>query len=71
MAPLGTWFTHTFGDLLESSIHHFVDHALAIVVGMFLHISTTILFESSEGHKFNLLKLALIFSAFSIAYFTL
>jgi zinc transporter ZupT len=30
---------------------------LAIVVGMFLHISTTIIFETSENHKFNLLKL--------------
>ncbi len=30
---------------------------LAVVVGMFLHISTTIIFETSELHKFNLLKL--------------
>ena len=30
---------------------------LAVVVGMFLHISTTIIFETSENHKFNLLKL--------------
>lgn len=33
---------------------------LAIVVGMFLHISTTIIFETSENHKFNLLKLLAI-----------
>ena len=30
---------------------------LAVVVGMFLHISTTIIFETAENHKFNLLKL--------------
>jgi zinc transporter ZupT len=30
---------------------------LAIVVGMFLHISTTIIFETTENHKFNLMKL--------------
>ena len=30
---------------------------LAVVVGMFLHISTTIIFESSENHKFNFIKL--------------
>ena len=29
---------------------------LALAVGIFLHISTTILFESSEGHRFNLKK---------------
>jgi zinc transporter ZupT len=34
---------------------------LSVVVGMFLHISTTIIFETSENHKFNLLKLIAIF----------
>ena len=33
---------------------------LAVVVGMFLHISTTIIFETSEDHKFNLIKLTSI-----------
>jgi len=41
----------------------------AIVVGIFLHISTTILFESSEGHKFNIAKLVTILLAVVIAYF--
>lgn len=41
----------------------------AVVVGIFLHISTTILFESSEGHKFNIAKLASIILAIAIAYF--
>ena len=41
---------------------------LAIVVGMFLHISTTIIFETSENHKFNFLKLITIFLGCSIAF---
>jgi zinc transporter ZupT len=41
---------------------------LAIVVGMFLHISTTIIFETSENHKFNFLKLITIFIGCSIAF---
>ena len=41
----------------------------ALVIGIFLHISTIILFESSEGHKFNLAKLIAIVSAIVIAYF--
>ncbi len=41
---------------------------LAIVVGMFLHISTTIIFETSENHKFNLLKLLSIFIGCSLAF---
>jgi zinc transporter ZupT len=42
---------------------------LAIVVGMFLHISTTIIFETSENHKFNLLKLMAIFVGCCLAFF--
>ena len=41
----------------------------ALVIGIFLHISTVILFESSEGHKFNLSKLISIIVAIAIAYF--
>ncbi|MFT6982930.1 MAG: zinc transporter ZupT [Crocinitomicaceae bacterium] len=41
---------------------------LAVVVGMFLHISTTIIFETSENHKFNFLKLITIFAGCSIAF---
>lgn len=41
---------------------------LAIVVGMFLHISTTIIFETSENHKFNLLKLVSIIVGCSLAF---
>jgi zinc transporter ZupT len=42
---------------------------LAIVVGMFLHISTTIIFETSENHKFNVLKLTSIIVGCSLAFF--
>ncbi|MCF6295852.1 MAG: ZIP family metal transporter [Flavobacteriaceae bacterium] len=41
----------------------------ALVIGIFLHISTIILFETSEGHKFNLTKLIVIVVAITIAYF--
>ena len=41
----------------------------AVVIGMFLHISTIILFESSEGHHFNLNKILMIIGAVILAYF--
>jgi zinc transporter ZupT len=53
MAPLGVLFGH-FG-LSRFSVS--IELVLAIVVGMFLHISTTIIFEAAENHKFNLAKL--------------
>lgn len=42
--------------------------ATAVVIGIFLHVSTTILFESSEGHKFNLTKLLIVIFASVLAY---
>lgn len=44
------------------------DIILAMVVGMFLHISTTIIFETSENHKFNFLKLLTIFGGTGLAF---
>jgi len=51
MAPLGTLFGGA------GIIDNFHRESLAIVIGIFLHVSTTILFESSEGHKFNAYKM--------------
>jgi hypothetical protein len=42
---------------------------LAIVVGMFLHISTTIIFETSENHRVNLIKLGAVISGLVLALF--
>lgn len=68
MAPLGTFV----GDLFKEDLlayTGFFDAVLAIVLGMFLHISTTILFESDESHKFNFVKLLLVVGGGTLAYF--
>jgi len=67
MAPLGNFIGVTFQDSFTSHLPIF-DYILAIVLGMFLHISTTILFESDESHKFNLMKLIVIIAGGGIAY---
>lgn len=43
------------------------EQAMALVVGIFLHISTTILFESGDEHRFNLLKLLAIAAGIAAA----
>jgi zinc transporter ZupT len=40
----------------------------AIIIGIFLHISTIILFETSKDHKFNLLKFVAILVGMVVAY---
>lgn len=58
------------GVYTGSMTHNFdFNIVLAIVVGMFLHISTTIIFETSENHKFNFLKLLTIFAGCALAFF--
>ena len=61
MAPLGMLIS-------EFSVpSEYLNFATAFVVGMLLHISTTILFESSEGHKFNITKLLTIIFGIGLA----
>ncbi|WP_179020363.1 ZIP family metal transporter [Winogradskyella forsetii] len=64
MTPMGTFISNH-----SSVATNYVDVVNAIVIGIFLHISTTILFETGEGHKFNLSKLVAICLGILIAYF--
>jgi len=43
----------------------------AVIIGIFLHISTIILFESSENHSYNFKKLVAILIGFGIAWLSL
>jgi len=64
MTPLGTYISNN--TELSSDYLNIIN---AIVIGIFFHISTTILFESGEGHKFNMSKLIVICLGILIAYF--
>ncbi|GFZ75907.1 hypothetical protein GCM10011531_00520 [Aquaticitalea lipolytica] len=63
MTPLGTVISNNV-ELVSGYVYYIN----AIVIGIFFHISTIILFESSEGHKFNLSKLVSILLGVGIAY---
>jgi zinc transporter ZupT len=63
MTPLGVLLSQYF-----VFIQAYYYEISALVIGIFLHISTTILFESNENHKFNLTKLVTIIIAIMIAY---
>ena len=66
MAPLGVYSGNIFGAL---SFYH--NEILAIVIGIFLHISTTILFESTDGHRFSFTKIITIIFGTFLAIFSL
>jgi len=61
------------GSLIEDFIHlkhQNTNYIIAIAVGVFLHVSTTILFETSKDHRFNLSKFLMIILGFGIALIT-
>jgi hypothetical protein len=64
MTPLGTFISNNTAFVTD-----YINSINAIVIGIFFHISTTILFETGEGHKFNLSKLIAICLGIIIAYF--
>ncbi|MFB9052317.1 ZIP family metal transporter [Formosa undariae] len=63
MTPIGTFISNHV-----SLVEDYIQFINALVIGIFFHISTTILFESSEGHKFNLTKLISILAGVIAAY---
>ncbi|MFD1615104.1 ZIP family metal transporter [Gelatiniphilus marinus] len=63
MTPLGAFISNTWEAIANYA--HIIN---AIVIGIFFHISTTILFESGEGHKFNLSKFVAIILGVAVAY---
>ncbi|HLP64479.1 ZIP family metal transporter [Flavobacterium sp.] len=64
MTPLGTFLSDGFPLLND-----YYTEITAIVIGILFHISSTIIFESSEGHKFNIAKISMIILGIILAYF--
>ena len=66
MSPLGMYSGTLFQELSNYS-----NEIMAIVIGIFLHISTTILFESTDGHRFSFQKILTIIIGACIAILSL
>lgn len=70
MGPLGIlsyeWIAHAPWSAPEELF--LITHG--VLIGILLHISTTILFESSDGHRFNFLKLIVIVAGIMLSALT-
>jgi len=68
MTPMGylsSYLLQTFG---LNNYQTFSQIAFAVVIGIFLHISTAILFETSEHHKYNKTKVLMMAGGIILAY---
>lgn len=63
IAPFGYLYGFYFNDITPIRS----EHIMAIVVGIFIHVGTTIIFESSDTHKINLQKLIAIMAGFILS----
>ncbi|WP_407277346.1 ZIP family metal transporter [Tenacibaculum maritimum] len=66
MSPLGMFIAHKVAFF---KVYH--TQITALIIGVFLHISTVILFESSENHSFNFQKFTAILIGILLTIFSL
>ncbi len=69
MTPLGAWFSNLLEHTDILDIRSYYHNIMGIVIGIFLHISTTILFETGSDHKYNRSKILVILCGAALAVF--
>jgi zinc and cadmium transporter len=67
MAPLGFFLSYGISTGSIGGIEMYFNKMMGIVIGIFLHISTTILFESSVDHKFTNRKMIAVVCGLAVA----
>jgi len=67
MSPLGYVFSYGLSNGNIESLGNYYPYIMGIVIGIFLHISTTILFEASVDHKFSVKKTIAVLIGITLA----
>ena len=67
MAPAGYFFSNALSTGGIGNLQQYFHRIMGVVIGIFLHISTTILFESSSDHKFTVRKLVAVLCGVGLA----
>ena len=68
MTPLGSIFSSVLDNALVTSMDTYFNYILAVVIGIFLHVSTSILFETEENHRYNLQKFITVIIGLAVAF---
>ncbi|WP_374163305.1 ZIP family metal transporter [Arcticibacter sp. MXS-1] len=71
MSPAGFLLSSYISSGSAGNISAYFDRIMAVVIGIFLHISTTILFESGVDHHFNRKKLIAVLTGTAVAVLSL
>jgi zinc transporter ZupT len=68
MTPLGSILSNLIHEVSAAALAIYFNYALAIVIGIFLHVSTSILFETGEHHRYNLQKFITVCIGIAVAF---
>jgi zinc transporter ZupT len=68
MSPLGYFCSFVLQSIGLQNYQAYSQAAFALVIGIFLHISTAILFETSVQHKYNVRKVLVMACGIILAY---
>ena len=68
MTPLGSILSRLIDYSFASSMDTYFNYILAVVIGIFLHVSTSILFETEENHRYNLQKFITVCLGLAVAF---
>jgi zinc and cadmium transporter len=69
MTPFGYLTSFALQSFGLNNYETYGQLAYALVIGIFLHISTAILFETSDQHKYNIRKVMVMLAGIIVAYF--
>lgn len=69
MTPIGYMSSFVLQSFGLQSYEIYSQAAFALVIGIFLHISTAILFETSDQHRYNIKKVIVMACGIILAYF--
>ena len=69
MTPFGYLASYALQSFGLQNYELYSQAAYAAVIGIFLHISTSILFETGEHHKYNIRKVVVMACGIILAYF--
>jgi len=67
MAPAGAWLHYSLALSGADWVEPLGAIVIGLLVGILLHVATTILFESESGHKFNLVKFLVIVGGIALS----
>ena len=68
MTPLGSLFSQFLDYTTTLSLNLYFNYVLAVVIGIFLHVSTSILFETEENHQYNIRKFLTVCVGLAVAF---